>query len=168
MTNRLLLAVLLLPTSVLLAQEPPAATASVAAAPCSPLDKPKPSDADGLIAGFRYGTPQKASAYSGRGWGARFTRGCADFTSFTVDIGMGGTQASAGYGLMHRRLGSLRIQESLLRTWGHPWQATTNTWYVGTELQWAYLFGLRVGRFYQIGGPSPRRSLTALSFVVGT
>jgi hypothetical protein len=107
------------------------------------------------------------SAYSGGGWSAGFTGGCADFTAVTLDIGIGGSQLSAGYGVADRRIGSLRIQESLLRTWGRPWQATTNTWYIGTELQWTYLFGFRVGRFYQIGGPSPRRSLTTFSLVVG-
>jgi hypothetical protein len=167
MTNRLLVAILLLPMSMLPGQQPSAAPTSSADVACSPLDKPKPSDADGLVAGFRYGTPQKASAYSGGGWSAGLTHSCADFTTVTLDIGIGGSQLSAGYGVINRRFGSLRIQESLLRTWGHPWQATTNTWYIGTELQWAYLLGLRVGRFYQIRGPSPRRRLTTFSFVIG-
>jgi hypothetical protein len=167
MTNKMLVAILLLPMSVLLAQEPPAPALPVADAPCSPLDKPKPSDADGLVAGYRYGTPQKMSVYSGGGWSAGFTRGCADFTAVTLDIGIAGSQLSAGYGVADRRIGSLRIQESLLRTWGHPWQATTNAWHIGTEFQWTYLVGFRVGRFYQISGPNPRRSLTTFSFVVG-
>jgi hypothetical protein len=134
---------------------------------CPSVDKHKASDPDGLVLGFRYGTPQKLSAFSGGGWTFKPTATCEDYITLTEDLGIGGAELSLGYAVMNRRTGVWRIQESLLRTWGHPWQAATDTWYVGTELQWSYILGFRIGRFYQVGGVRPRRSLTTFSFIAG-
>jgi hypothetical protein len=142
-----------------------AALPAAAQNPCQPMHAPRLADMP--IMGWRYGAPQKLSAYAGPVWVLRDTESCIDALTASVDLGMGGGQASGGYLLSRRGAGSFRLQESILRTWGHPLHAPPGRIYAGTELQWAFLVGLRVGRYYQIAGPQPRTSFTAISVVVG-
>jgi len=132
---------------------------------CERMHKPK--HAGPPIIGFRYGTPQKLSFYAGPAWQLRASQNCIDALTATVDLGAGGVQASGGYMLSRSGAGYVRLQESVLRTWGQPLDAPARRVYMGTELQWSLLIGVRVGRYYQVGGPGPRANLTTISVVLG-
>lgn len=133
-------------------------------AECSPRQRPQ-RDSTAALVGVRYGNPQKFSAYAGDVWPVR-TANCLEALTRRLDLGFGGGQLSVGYVMSRPRIGLVTLQESLLRTWGSPWKAATNRWYAGTELEWSYLVGARVGWFVPIGGPRPEKNFVSLSAVI--